>query len=246
MLVIRPFIFNKFSEIVCAFSTKVGLNRKAPYYFNMSYNVGDDSKIVEENRRHFLAEIGLEANEVSWQKQVHEDKVTITEQPGNCGESDALITQRKNLGLIISSADCPAIFISDNKRKVIAAVHSGWRSTEKNILKKTLTRLRDEFKLHVEDLTCYIGPSISQVNYEVGEEVADRFDAGFVKRKNGKCFLDLRGINLQTLLEAGVHKNNIQVSKLCTYEYNSLLHSYRRDGSTAGRAIGIIAMKGKS
>jgi len=246
MLIIKPFIFNNFPEIVCAFSTKIGLSRKAPYYLNMSYNVGDDSPFVDENRKEFLARIGLDINEISWQKQVHEDKVTITAKPGNCGESDALITSEKNLGLVISSADCPVIFLFNRKKKVIAAVHSGWRSTEKKILEKTLIKLSDEFESHGEDLICYVSPSISLMNYEVGEEVAARFDAGFVKRKNGKCFLDLSGINLQMLLNAGVQKNNIQVSKLCTYEYSSLLHSYRRDGSTSGRAAGVIAMKGKS
>ena len=39
-------------------------------------------------------------------------------------------------------------------------------------------------------------------------------------------------------------KHNIQVSKLCSYEYSNLLHSYRREGEKSGRAIGVIALKG--
>jgi len=47
------------------------------------------------------------------------------------------------------------------------------------------------------------------------------------------------------MIDEGVKKVNIQVSKLCSFEYESLLHSYRRDGQKFGRAIGVIAMKDK-
>jgi len=42
MLIIKPFIFQQFPEIIFGFSTKVGLNKKAPYFFNLSYNVRDE------------------------------------------------------------------------------------------------------------------------------------------------------------------------------------------------------------
>lgn len=245
MLILRPYIFNNFPDIVCGFSTKLGLNRKAPFYFNMSYNVGDESVVVDENRKEFLQQLGLDTDAVCYQKQVHGDNISIANKPGNYGESDALITTSPGLGLVISSADCPAIFIFDCKKKVVAAVHSGWRSTSKKILKKTLIKLRDEFGSKGENLICYISPSISQLNYEVGEEVAAMFNAEYIRRKNNKCFLDLKKANTQMLLDFGVKKNNLQISKLCTYEYSLLLHSYRREGNKAGRAIGVIAMRGK-
>ena len=88
-----------------------------------------------------------------------------------------------------------------------------------------------------------MGPSVTQKNYEVGEEVASRFDSGLVKKDNNKFYLDLARANFQMLIEAGVKGNNIQVSGLCTFEYENLLYSYRRDGSRSGRALGVIAMK---
>ena len=113
MLIIKPFIFKRFPEIVCGFSTKIGPNAKPPYYFNLSYSVGDEKEIVDSNRRLFFNELGLNEKMVSYQKQVHEDKISKVNSFGSCGESDALITTNKNLGLAISSADCPAIFIYD-------------------------------------------------------------------------------------------------------------------------------------
>jgi len=62
-------------------------------------------------------------------------------------------------------------------------------------------------------------------------------------KKYNKFYLDLAGINYKMLIDEGVKEKNIQVSGLCTYEYENLLHSYRRDGLKSGRALGLIAMK---
>ncbi len=246
MLIIRPYIFDSFPEIGCGFSTKIGLKRKAPFYFNMSYNVNDKPDIVDENRKAFLNSLGLSNNTIGYQTQVHGENIKSISNSGYCGESDALITNRRNLGLVISSADCPAIFIYDRENKIIAAVHSGWRSTAKKILEKTLFKLKNDFGSKSENLICYIGPSISQQNYEIGKNVAENFDSEHINFKNGKHFLNLKNANYKMLLKAGVKENNVQVSKLCTFEYLDLLHSYRRDGAESGRAIGVIAMKGKT
>lgn len=245
MLIVEPFIFKQFPQIVCGFSTKLGHNSSPPYYFNLSYSVGDKREIVDSNRKLFFYELGLNENMVSYQKQVHEDRIQIVNTPGNCGESDALITSRKNIGLAISSADCPAIFIFDPVNKIVAAVHSGWRSTEKKILQKTILKLKDEFQSNASELVCYLGPSISQKNYEVGEEVANKFGSEFVVKNENKYYLDLARANYKILIDEGVIKANIQISKLCSFEYKTILHSYRRDGAASGRALGVIAMMEK-
>ena len=245
MLIIKPFIFKQYPEIVFGFSTKIGLNAGPPYYFNLSYSVGDEKEIVDSNRAIFFNELGLNEIMVGYQKQVHEDKINLVSASGNCGESDALITTKMNLGLAISSADCPAIFIYDPKEKVIAAVHSGWRGTEKKILWKTINKLKNDFNSDPSNLICYIGPSISQKNYEVGEDVATKFDKEFVSMDKNKYYLDVAGANYRMLIQEGVKRTNIQKSALCTYEYENLLHSYRRGGQISGRALGIIAMKEK-
>lgn len=245
MLIIKPFIFNNYPEIIFGFSTRVGLSRTAPYFFNMSYSVGDEKKSVDENRSTFFEKIGLKPESVSYQKQIHEDNITEVNVGGKCGESDALITTEKNLGLAISSADCPAIFIYDQKNRVIAAIHSGWRGTVKKILDKTLQRFRGKFNSNPSELVCYISPSITQINYEVGKEVADQFDKKYILIRDGRFYLDVASANYDMLLKKGVKQSNIQLSNLCTYEYSTLLHSYRRDGLQSGRALGVIAMREK-
>lgn len=243
MFIIKPYIFNKFPEIVCGFSTKVGLNRKAPYFFNLSHSVGDDEKVVNENREAFFNYFGLSSDNISLQRQIHSDIVTVIDSPGICGESDAMITDKTNLGLVISAADCTSVYIYDYKLKVIAAIHSGWRGTKLKIVDKTLQILMNDFNCKPENLFVYIGPSISQANYEVGKEVAEQFNGKYIRLINNKFYLDVAGANYDMLINRGIPFSHIQKSNLCTYEYNELLHSYRRDGVKSGRSLGLIAIK---
>ncbi len=244
MIILEAFLFRKYTEIVFGFSTKFGGDRRGPFFFNMSNSVGDEREIVDENRRLFYEGLGIEKDNIALQRQVHGDGVLIVGEGGNFGESDALITDRKNVGLAISTADCTAIFLYDKKNKVIAGVHSGWRSTEKKILLKTLNKMQKEFNTAPDDLIAYIAPSIAQRNYEVGQDTAVFFDGKYIMPKGEKFLLNVSGINYDILLDYGVPENNIQYSSLCSYEQKQLFHSYRRDGLHSGRALGIIAMKG--
>lgn len=242
MLILKPYIFNDYKEIICGFSTKIAAGRSAPYYFNLSFSVEDNNETVAQNRLFFFSSLGLKYNNVAFQGQIHGDNAVYTEEGGFTGESDALITDKPGIGLAISIADCVPIFIYDPVIKIIAAVHSGWRGTEKKILYKTILRLK-EYGCKAENFIVYIGPSISRNIYEVGSEVAEQFHKKFLVSKGSKFLLDVAGINYNILLQSGVNKNNIQVSSLCSYAMKDVLHSYRRDGVKSGRSLGVIAIK---
>jgi polyphenol oxidase len=245
MIVLKSSLLTHHPQIVFGFSTKIGFKRSSPYYFNMSLSVQDSQQIVLQNRHYFFSRLGLSNSNVATQKQVHGDNVTFIDEGTNCGESDAMITDKPNLGLAISSADCSAIFLFDVRNKIIAAVHSGWRGTEKKILLKVLTKLTQDFNSKSNNIVAYIAPSICQQNYEVGEEVASLFDERYSIKKDLKYLLDLRAVNRDIMLSFGLSKRNIQISSLCSYEMKDLLHSYRRDGKISGRAFGVIAIKDK-
>ncbi|MGD8781857.1 MAG: peptidoglycan editing factor PgeF [Ignavibacteria bacterium] len=246
MVIVKSSLFNNYEEIRFGFSTKIGLNRKPPFNFNLSRSVGDDDKIVDENRDAFLSCLGIEKENLVLQKQVHGEKIQIIDHCGFTGESDALITNKTNHALVISSADCPAIFIFDKTKKVIAAVHSGWRSTEKRILEKTLLKLKEEFDCNPNDLYSYISPSISQKNYEVGHEVSENFNEKYLRKSGGNFLLDLRKANKDMLLNFAIPESQIEVSELCTFESSQFLHSYRREGKVSGRAVGILMIEDNS
>jgi polyphenol oxidase len=243
MLLIRPLIFEQFPEIIFGFNTKIGLSKKAPYFFNVSLSVFDDEETVKKNREFFYKNLNLNKNRIALQKQIHSDIINYVDKGGLIGESDAMITDKKEIGLAISTADCTPVFIYDKKNKIVCGIHSGWRGTELKIVKKTVEKLLSEFNSEPENLYAYLAPSISQKNYEVGEDFADKFAEKYLLSSNGKLMLDVAGNNYDMLIETGLSPKNIQRSSLCSYEMNKLLHSYRRDGLKSGRALGIIAMK---
>ncbi len=242
MVILKSSLLNQFPEIIFGFSTKFGLKRKPPFNFNMSLSVGDNQDTVLENRSEFFDKLGLH-NKCALQKQIHGDTVTIVSQPGSAGESDAMITSEKGLGLAVSTADCTPIFVFDNSKKIIAGIHSGWRSTEKRITLKTIQIMKKKFSSKAEDLFVYIGPSISQKNYEVGKDFENKFDEKYLKPSNGKYLLDVKKVNFDQLLESGIPERNIQISELCSYEIKNILNSYRREGEVSGRSFGVIAMR---
>ncbi|MEW6653594.1 MAG: peptidoglycan editing factor PgeF [Bacteroidota bacterium] len=241
---IRAKIFETFPLVNFGFSPKLGYERPSPFYFNMSLTVGDDENIVKENRELFFNQIGLTTSQVAFQRQTHSDIITVVDKPGIVGESDALITTERNVGLAVSAADCASIFIYDSSNQIIAGIHSGWRGTQKQIVLKTLQKLEKEFNSVTDDFYVYVGPSISQMKYEVGSEVAELFNPDYVQSKRGKLFLDVLSANVDMLEEFGVPVNQIEISPYCSYQEKFLLHSYRRDGNNSGRHLGVISLKG--
>ncbi|HVO75460.1 MAG TPA: peptidoglycan editing factor PgeF [Ignavibacteriaceae bacterium] len=243
MVIIKSLLLSNYPEIIFGFSTKIAADRKPPFYFNLSFSVGDDINIVKENRRLFFQSLGLAENQIITQKQIHSDIIRLAEKRNSNSESDALITDKNNFGLAVSAADCAPIFLYDKKNRIISAVHSGWRGTQKKILLKTLNRLSADFGSKGENLIAFIGPSIKQKNYQVGEDVAELFDSKYLLKENDKYFLDIPLVNFDMLAGFGIKKENIEISSLCTFENSFLLHSYRRDGIHSGRSLGIIALK---
>jgi YfiH family protein len=137
----------------------------------------------------------------------------------------------------------------DESRRIVAAVHCGWRGTGKRILEKVVGRLRDRNGSDPAGLLAALGPCIGPECYEVGPEVRERFaTAGFpddLFRLNpavaGKYFLDLRGANGLELRSAGLRPENILSLDACTKCRPELL-SYRRDGKTEGRMYAFIGI----
>lgn len=243
MFLIKPYIFSSFAHITAGMSTKAGVKSGDLYFFNMSLNINDEKDKVLENRKAFFNHLKFADDEIVFQNQIHSDIITAVNSAGNCGESDALITAQKNLLLVLTVADCTPIIIYDAKNQVIAAVHSGWRGAENRILRKTLSRMYTEFNSKGENIYAYLGPSISQINYEVGKEVADLFDKKYVLHSKSRFLLDVASVNYDMLIDFGVKPNNIQKSVLCTYQMKDLLHSYRRDGNKSGRSFSVIGMR---
>lgn len=182
---------------------------------------------------------------------------------------DGLITEEPGLVLSTFFADCVPLYFVDPVHPAIGMSHSGWRGTVCRMGKVTIEEMQKEFGSRPEDLICAIGPSICQDCYEVSEDVAEAFRAAFLghedeilaeqetgakkaDRDTGentvadagrKYRLDLWKANEIVLLEAGVKKEHLAVTDICTCCNPKLLFSHRASQGKRGNLGGFLCLK---
>ncbi|MGC8938305.1 MAG: peptidoglycan editing factor PgeF, partial [Thermodesulfovibrio sp.] len=179
--------------------------------------------------------------------QRHTDFIAILNSYAEPSIADAVITDQKNLFIGIKTADCLPALIFDSEKKVIAAVHAGWRGTAKGILKKTIIKMNEVYGCKPENLLIAFGPYIKGCCYEVGEEVVDAMKKenpgeDYIFRVNGKNYIDIGVANLLQAISLGVKRQNIWISDDCTYCKSNEYASYRFHGRQSTRQCGIIRM----
>ena len=196
--------------------------------------------------------------------QNHTDNIKIVENKINenmadCNlneyaDLDGLITNRKNLILSTTNADCILLIFYDPVKKVIANVHSGWKGTLKRISVKTVEKMVKEFDCKYTDIVCCICPSIRKCHFEVEEDVQNMFNEEFcdlVKKdniiehntQNNKWNIDTVKINRLILKEIGLKEENIIDSGICSCCESDLIHSYRTEKEGYGLHTALIEIK---
>ena len=85
-------------------------------------------------------------------------------------EGDYLITQLKNIGIGVMTADCAPIVLIDKQKMVGGVIHAGWRGAVGGILPKAIEHLEKRYGSHRENLTIFIGPSAQICCYEIQKD----------------------------------------------------------------------------
>lgn len=206
---------------------------------NLAKHVGDDEKLVEQNR--LIVQRFIGKKQIVFATQIHSDLITkITDKNRHQIHScDALITDLKSVALAVMVADCVPILIYDPVHNAVGAVHAGWRGTAKNIASKTVDLMSREFGSNPADLIVGIGAAIKSCCYEVDGAVASNFKDISKPKDNLKWSVDLQSANKIDLMRSGV--KNIEIMELCT-RCDSRFFSYRRENIT-GRFVGVIGAK---
>lgn len=193
--------------------------------------------------------LNLEKGQVATINQTHSDAVFVHNAYNRATDegADAHITDRHGFALGVVTADCVPVLLIDRKKKIVAAVHAGWRGTAKRILQKTVKKMSDSFGSKPEDMIAGIGPSIGKCCYEVDEKVIEPMKKEFdylnrfsIQKKEKKWHLDLQMINKEQLIETGLMQDNINIVSLCTSCHSDLFYSYRRDGAGTGRMMAVV------
>ena len=241
-----------------AFSTRLGGISTLPHTreMNIAEGHGDSAETVRENIGIFarlLTDGVLGCESCVTAHQIHSAKVRILTRE-NRGEGvtrpagedcDGYVTDEAGVIPIVRTADCVPILLEGRKHDgspVIGVLHAGWRGTVADIAGEGVRVMRS---LGAEDIRAAIGPHIGVCHFEVGDDMirttSEARGEAFALRHIREHRADLTGMNVELLTEAGIPRENIDVSAECTFCLPEKYHSHRRGNGLRG-AMGSAAV----
>ncbi len=220
---------------------------------NLGASCGDDPELVAENRRRALGAIGALgcADALITIAQVHGDRVLVVgphamtppeaRKAGREG-ADAVVCTQPDVPVLLCFADCvPVILVAP---AAFAVIHSGWRGTFARIAGKAFATLVDAAACEPGDVRCYVGPHVGPDDYEVSQDLCDRFVGAFGPDvRVGERNLDLHAAVVAALVEAGARKDAIAHANVSTASHVDRFYSYRASGGNCGRHGAIACLK---
>lgn len=237
-------------------SRRGGVSRGEYRAFNLGINTGDQPERVRRNYTKLAEMLNCEIDDIIVPLQIHGSDILLIDNDfvqlhKTLREEwlrgfDAIISQQKNLFFCVATADCVPILLYDFKTKAVAVIHAGWRGTVDKIVEKTITAMQENFGTVPKNLLAAIGPAIGIKNYEVGNEVVQKFrEAGFTFNertyrdlyRDGRIHLDLKGINHHELIRLGIPKDQIEKARFNTFDNEGLFFSARRQSENTGRML---------
>lgn len=224
-------------QLICDFTNIHGGVSKTPYKsLNLAYHVHDNPLDVDINRQILAKKYGIK--DIISMNQVHGVSIEAVNKKSKIPTCDGLITNQRNLALIVLVADCIPLLLYDKQNQAIGAIHAGRAGAFGNIAQKACEAMNEHF--NTKNLKAFLGASIMQCCYEIDGEVLkyakDNFP-NYVKNN----YLDIRGIVKYQLQNLGIEVISKEKCTSCDKNY----FSYRRDG-LVGRFAGIIALKDKN
>ncbi len=242
--------------LVHAFLTRRGGVSRGPYgELNLSERVGDDPEAVRRNHELVRRAFGLPPEGPTRLRQVHGVAVRVVRSEKDAAdlsgkEGDALVTNRPGLSLAVGAADCAPVILYDEVGGALAVVHAGWKGTALGAPAAALAEMTRLYGTRPANVLAAVGPCAGGCCYEVDESVARAFREGghfwgkfSLPTGPGKWKLDLAKANALALEGAGVPKERIETSGLCTICREDLFFSYRRDGRRSGRMLSLAYIR---
>lgn len=255
-------IFERYKDdLIAAFSTRHGGISTGIYEsMNLGFSTGDKKENVFRNYRLFTERIGLDYKNVVISSQYHHSNIKIiTEDDRGKGiireqdyeDIDGLITNRVDIALTTTHADCAPIYFYDPEHKVIGLAHAGWMGTSMDICGDMVSTMNQAFETHPQKLLVAIGPTICQDCYEVDLDVKIEFEKLRInveehvkyKKEKNKYYLDIPGINQKFLISQGVKPENIYLSNLCTMTNMDLFFSHRGHKGKRGSNAAMMQLR---
>ncbi|GAA5058860.1 peptidoglycan editing factor PgeF [Nocardia callitridis] len=226
-------------------TTRAGGFSAPPYdSFNLGDHVGDDPAAVRRNRDRLAEGIGRTPEQLVWMDQIHGRTIEIVDGPRAepVSGTDALVTTAPELALVVLTADCVPILLSDDEAGVIAAVHAGRVGARIGIVPRVVEAMVVA-GARPERIGAFLGPAASGRQYEVPAtmraDVDGHLPGSATTTVRGTPGLDLRAGITRQLTELGVAA--VALDPRCTIEDRTLF-SHRR-GAPTGRIASVIWME---
>ena len=269
LLLLKYPLLEELGIVKHCFTTRIGGVSEGIFgTMNLSFTRGDDKSAVEENYRRLAEAMEVDYENFVFTDQTHTvnvRKVSMTDagkglvRERDYQDVDGLITNEPGLVLSTFFADCVPLYFVDPVHRAIGMSHSGWRGTVARMGKVTLEAMQREYDTKPEDVICAIGPSICQDCYEVSWDVAEEFAKEFSgheqeilmespkneaiqEQADKKYQLNLWRANEIVLLEAGVKKEHIAVTDICTCCNPDVLFSHRASHGKRGNLGGFLCL----
>ncbi len=248
------------TSIAHFFSTRLhGFSTGVAQSLNMGFTTEDLPQNTISNRKKLLEMTNMPFDKLTTVNQIHGDEIiTITNnlagaghdiKPSPAGNADALITNLPQVPIMVLTADCVPILLLDPLKKVIAAIHAGWRGTVAGIAAKTVDAMQAQFGTDPSDIIAAIGPSIGPCCYEVGIDVVTQATKTLSDASKSIChtanhyYFDLWDANRRQLNIKGVSINKIEKTGYCTKCRSQIFFSSRADGGITGRMGACIMLR---
>lgn len=243
------------------FYTFTNLNKCGVRHFVTSCGPDADVNLRSANgvvcRRRLAQSVGFDIDRLVTGEQTHSLNIAVvTEKDAGRGSldidgripcTDALITNRPGIPLMVLTADCVPVLLFDAATRSAAAIHAGWRGTANGIVGLTVEKMSREFGTNPQDVMAAIGPCIDACCFEVGDDVAEHFSRWpeTVIRRNGwpKPHIDLVMANRLQLEQSGVLPQNIEAADECTKCGPLQFFSHRRNQTLGRIGTGIVIDK---
>jgi len=251
--VIKSKKLSKIRNLKHGFFNSVGGHSKN-IYKSLNCGPGSNDKLssVKKNLQKVRKKISIKAKSICLVSQFHSNKfvyIDETYKKKKKPKADAIITNQKFLPIAVLTADCAPILIYDDKIKMVAAIHAGWRGAFKSIIKKVVNFMIKK-GCKTENMTAVIGPSISSKNYEVKEDFKKKFikkdkkNSLFFRSGKKKLYFDLTKFIHSSLKVINIkHIDNLKID---TFDIKNNFFSARRalklKHNDYGRNISIIML----